>query len=68
MPVKSERRWQIRKLIFVVNLMILGLAFFMDYAGIKADAFQWAANGFQLASAVWFSADYATSPKDDTND
>ena len=62
--LSSERRWQVRKLIILVNLLILGLAFFADFVALKLDAFVWAAAGFQGASASWFIADYATKPKD----
>ena len=60
----SERRWMVRQTIIATNLLLLGIAFYMDYYVIKADAFQMAMNGFQGASAVWFAADYATKPKD----
>lgn len=65
--IKSERRWQIRKLIILVNLMLLGLAFYMDYNTIVAAVFLNAMMGFQTASAIWFAADYATTPKDDND-
>lgn len=62
--LKNERRWQVRKLIILVNLMVLGLSFYMDYVGIKAEAFQMGMNGFQGASAFWFSADYLSKPSE----
>ena len=64
MDIRSERRWRIRLTIVAVNLILLGLAFFADYNGIKIAQFIQAVNGFQLASAGWFVADYATKPKE----
>ena len=64
MNLSSERRWQVRKLIICVNLLLLGLAFYADSSGLKLDAFVWASAGFQGASASWFIADYATKPED----
>lgn len=58
--IKSERRWQVRKLIIAINLIILGFAYWLDFHGIKAEQFMSATEGFQLASAAWFSADYMT--------
>ena len=62
--IKSERRWQVRKLIIATNLSILGLVFFSDYNEIKLEHFMVAVTGFQAASAGWFIADYATKPKE----
>lgn len=63
--IKSERRWQVRKLIILTNLMLLGIAYYMDYHGIEAVVFVDAMNGFQLASAGWLGVDYWTTPKED---
>ena len=57
---KSERRWMVRQLLIAVNLMLLGIAFYMDATDIKADVFINAMNGFQAFSALAFSADYVT--------
>lgn len=62
--IKSERRWQIRKLIIAVNLILLGVAYYMDVMGIKGNMFMSTVDGFQLASAGWFAADYWTIPKE----
>lgn len=64
MDLSSERRWQVRKLIILVNLMILGIAFAADASGIKLDAFKAAMHGFEAFSALAFAADYATKPKE----
>lgn len=60
--IKTERRWLVRQLIIAVNLLLIGIAFYMDFNLIKADVYQMAMNGFQGASAIWFAADYATKP------
>ena len=58
--IKSERRWQVRKLIIAVNLLILGFSYWLDVCAISAPMFSHAIDGFQIASGVWFAADYAT--------
>ena len=60
--LSSERRWLVMQLIIAVNLLILGLAFAADYAGLSLDAFTWAAAGFQSASAILIAANYGTKP------
>jgi hypothetical protein len=62
--LKTERRWQVRKLIIATNLLLLGFAFFADYNGIVISQFIQITNGFQLASGAWFIADYATKPQE----
>jgi hypothetical protein len=62
--LKSERRWLVRQVIIAVNLLLLGITFFADYNGLKLVTFLTAVNGFQIASAGWFIADYATKPKE----
>ena len=61
---KSERRWLVRQLLIAVNLMLLGIAYYMDATGIKADVFINAMNGFQAFTALAFGADYMSVPKE----
>lgn len=58
--INSERRWQIRKLLTLVNLILLGIAYYMDATGIKPEAFINAMNGFQIFTGLAFAADYGT--------
>lgn len=56
--IKSERRWLVRQLLIAVNIMLLGIAYYMDYSGIEPNAFINAINGFQVFTGLAFSADY----------
>lgn len=66
--LKTERRWQVRKLIILVNLFVLGFAYYMDVNHIKADVFKDAMNYFQIFSGIAFAADYMTKPEENKDE
>lgn len=57
---KSENRWLVVQLLIAVNLVLLGMSFYMDATNINSVAFNYAMNGFQAFSGFILSINYVT--------